>query len=290
MNAECAFESKDILGEGPVWSVDEQALYWVDIKRALLQRLSPKTGQHDTWKMPSEIGSYALRETGGAIVALRTGFAFFSFENGAIEPIFDPEADLPGNRFNDGKCDRQGRFWAGTMVESESAPNAAFYRLDADRSCRTMRTGVTVSNGLGWSPDNKIMYYTDSPTHNIYAYDFDLASGTISNERVFVHDEDGFPDGLTVDSEGYVWSAKWNGWKVVRYAPDGSVDRVVKMPVQRPTSCMFGGPDLKQLYVTSASIDLSPEELVRQPLAGSVFVIETDVAGLPEPKYRSISN
>lgn len=290
MNVECAFESKDILGEGPVWSVDEQALYWVDIKRALLQRLTLKTGKHTTWKMPSDIGSYALRESGEAVVALRTGFAFFDFDSGDIEPIVDPEAHLPGNRFNDGKCDRQGRFWAGTMAETEDSPSAAFYRLDVDGSCHTMRTGVTVSNGLGWSPDNKIMYYTDSPTCNIYAYDFDLASGAIHNERVFVHHEDGFPDGLTVDAEGYVWGAKWDGWKVVRYAPNGTVDRVVDMPVQRPTSCMFGGPNLTQLFITSASIDLTEAELAQQPLAGSVFVVETGVKGLPEPKFGSINN
>jgi L-arabinonolactonase len=285
MNVECIFQAKNILGEGPVWSVDEQALYWVDIKHPLLQRLNPQTGQYTTWKMPSDIGSYALRKSGGAVVALRSGFAFFDFDSGDIVPIIDPEAHLPGNRFNDGKCDRQGRFWAGTMAEADDNPGAAFYRLDADGKCHTMRTGVTISNGLGWSPDNKIMYYTDSPTHNIYAYDFDPSSGTIRNERVFVHDEDGFPDGLTVDAEGYVWSAKWDGWKVVRYAPNGTVDRIIKMPVQCPTSCIFGGPNLTQLFVTSASIDLTEAELAQQPLAGGVFVIETDVKGLPEPKY-----
>ncbi|MGB0386295.1 MAG: SMP-30/gluconolactonase/LRE family protein [Ardenticatenaceae bacterium] len=285
MNVECAFRTKDILGEGPVWSIEEQALYWVDIERPALQRWNPATGEHKVWQMPSQIGSYALREGGEAVVALRTGLAWLDLGSGDVTPIVDPEADMVHNRFNDGACDRQGRFWAGTMHLTGNDPSGSLYRFDPDGTLTKMRTPVWVSNGLGWSPDNRIMYYADSPTGHIYAYDFDPDTGNISNERIFAHTDDGYPDGLTVDAEGYVWSAKWDGWRIVRYAPDGSIDREIKMPVQRPTSCMFGGPELRHLFITSATVNLTEEELAPQPLAGSVLVIETDVAGLPEPRF-----
>ena len=285
MKVKCAFRSRDTLGEGPIWCIEEQALYWVDIQQPALQRWHPATGEHKVWQMPSEIGSYALRESGGAVVALGTGLAWLDLSSGDVTPIVDPEADMAENRFNDGKCDRQGRFWAGTMPLKERGPLGALYRLDPDGIVHKMRERVSVSNGLGWSLDNRTMYYTDSPTGNIYAYDFDPDMGKISNERIFAHTDNGFPDGLTVDGEGYVWSAKWDGWRIVRYAPDGSIDREIKMPVQRPTSCMFGGPELRHLFVTSATINLTEAELAAQPLAGSVFVIETDVAGLPEPRF-----
>ena len=285
MKVKCAFRSRDRLGEAPVWCIEEQALYWVDIQQPALQRWHPATGEHKVWQMPSEIGSYALRESGGAVVALGTGLAWLDLSSGDVTPIVDPEADMVENRFNDGKCDRQGRFWAGTMHLKKRGPLAALYRLDPDAIVYKMRDRVSVSNGLGWSLDNRTMYYTDSPTGNIYAYDFDPDMGKISNERIFAHTDNGFPDGLTVDGEGYVWSAKWDGWRIVRYAPDGSIDREIKMPVQRPTSCMFGGPELRHLFVTSATINLTEAELAAQPLAGSVFVIETDVAGLPEPRF-----
>jgi sugar lactone lactonase YvrE len=204
---------------------------------------------------------------------------------GTVEPIVDPESHLPQTRFNDGKCDRNGRFWAGTMGTINGKPAGALYRFDADHSLHTMHHDISVSNGLGWSPDNRIMYYADSPTYNIYAYDFEPETGTMSNERVFAHHKVGFPDGLTVDAEGYVWSARWDGWQVIRFAPDGSIDQVVEMPVQRPTSCVFGGSDLRQLYVTTATTGLSEADLARQPLAGSVLVLDAGVSGLPEPLF-----
>jgi len=286
MNIQLAYFSKDDLGEGPVWSPDEQALYWVDILRPTLQRWHPESGQYRDWKLPSDIGSFALRANGGAVVALRTGFAFLDLETGQLTPIMDPEADQPFTRFNDGKCDRRGRFWAGTMDEESPNTRAALYRLDAAGNCQLMESGIGISNGLGWSPDNHIMYYTDSIKHQIYAYDFDFERGMIRNQRVFAQTPDDYvPDGLTVDLEGFVWSAKWDGWKVVRYAPDGSVDLEIQVPVQRPTSCAFGGPELKHLYITSARTGLTPEEIEKQPEAGCVFVLETDTQGLPEPRY-----
>jgi sugar lactone lactonase YvrE len=286
MTVTLAFNSADSLGEGPVWSSKEQALYWVDIWHPALHRWQPGSNSAKTWAMPAPIGCFTLRQSGGAVVALKTGLHFFDFERESTSFIIDPEAGQNDTRFNDGKCDRQGRFWAGTLDdEGEKLPKGSLYRLDADGSLHTMRGNVTVSNGLGWSPDNRTFYFTDSPTRTIFAYDFDPLSGDISNERVFARTETGFPDGLTVDAEGFVWSARWDDWRVVRYAPDGSVDRVIKMPVQRPTSCMFGGPDLQQLYVTSARIGLSETDLSQQPLAGGVFVIEAGVSGLPEPQF-----
>jgi len=286
MDIQVIIESHDLLGEGPVWDEDGGVFYWVDILRPVLQRWDPDTRARKIWEMPVDIGSFALRASGGCIVALRSGIADLEFESGVVTPWFNPEPEMPFTRFNDGKCDRQGRFWAGTMDEGGPQRRGALYRLALDGSHQKMRPDVGISNGLGWSPDNKIFYYTDSAAHTIFAYDFDLITGDIANERTFAQTPDEYvPDGLTVDSEGFVWSAKWDGWKIVRYAPDGSLDREVAMPVQRPTSCIFGGPDLKQLFVTSASTGLTPAEMAEQPQAGNVFVIETDAAGLPEPKY-----
>ncbi len=172
------------------------------------------------------------------------------------------------------------------MDEDALNTRGGLYRLDFDGSYQPMKTGVGISNGLGWSPDNRIMYYTDSIKRTIWAYDFDLEEGTISNRKVFAQTpEDYVPDGLTVDADGLVWSAKWDGWKVVRYTPNGSVDLEVPLPIQRPTSCMFGGPNFNLLYITSASTGLSEFELQEQPSAGSIFVYETDIPGLPEPRF-----
>ena len=286
MEVGVAIESQDSLGEGPVWSAGEGALYWVDIDRKLLQRWDLARGERKIWEMPSAIGSFVLRESGGCIVALRTGLATLDFVSGDVFPMIDPEPDKPHTRFNDGKCDRQGRFWAGTMDEEYPNLRGALYRLDKDLSLHRMQGNIGISNGLGWSPDNRTFYYTDSVKHTIYAYDFDPDSGDIANEKIFAQTpEEYVPDGLTVDSEGYVWSAKWDGWKIVRYAPDGHIDQEIQMPVQRPTSCTFGGPKMNLLFVTSARIDLSDEDLDLQPLAGSVFVIETRAKGIPEPKF-----
>jgi L-arabinonolactonase len=286
MRVDIAFHTKDSLGEGPVWSVDDHALFWVDILKPALQCWYPETGHFHSWEMPSDIGSFAVRESGGFIVALRTGLAIFEPEDGELGPICDPEADKPFTRFNDGKCDRQGRFWVGTMDEELPNQRGALYCLEFDYLCRKIRSDVGISNGLGWSPDNRVMYYTDSAKHTIYRSDFDLETGEITNEEIFARTPQEYvPDGLTVDAEGYVWSANWDGWKVIRYTPDGLVDLEVKLPVQRPTSCSFGGPGMTQLFITTARIGLSEDQLIVQPLAGSVLVVETGIRGLPEPCF-----
>ena len=287
MKVELAFASNDILGEGPVWSVAEQALYWIDIKAPCIQRWHPESGMHRSWQMPAEIGCFSLRAQGGAVVALQNGISFFDFGSDEVTHITDPEADKPRTRFNDGKCDRKGRFWTGTMDNDETDfTMGSLYRMDVNRQVAKMRGNVGISNGLGWSPDNTKMYYADSPAKCIYVYDFDFETGEPSNEQIFTHVDKGVPDGLTVDSAGYIWNCQWDAWRVVRYAPDGTVDFILDMPVQRPTSCMFGGPDLRDLYITCASINLTAEERAQQPGAGCVFRVRTDTPGLPEPLYN----
>ena len=285
MQATVAYAAQNRLGEGPLWSVEEQALYWVDILAPAIFRWQPGESSHRQWKLPTHIGSFAFRRDGGAIIALSNGFAFFDFATGELSPLQDPEPGSAETHLNDGKCDRMGRFFAGTMDYQENRPIGNLYRYEANGALKKMKSQITISNGLGWSPDSKIMYYTDSPTRCIYAYDYDLANGTMTNERVFARDEVGFPDGLAVDAEGYVWGAKWGGWQVVRYAPDGTIDRKIQVPTAHVTSCTFGGPDMKSLYITTAWKGLSIEDRERQPLAGNVFVVETDVQGLPEPKF-----
>jgi len=274
--AEVALAAQATIGEGPVWSIDEGALYWIDVPACALHRLEPGSGATRSWELPAEVGCIALRAGGGAIAALRTGFCLVDLDTGAVEILEDPEADQPKTRFNDGKCDRRGRFWAGTMDIDEQSPLGALYRFEGAGRCEQMLTGVGLSNGLGWSPDNQTMYHTDSLTRVITAYDYDLDSGVLRAPRPFVVDAlPAVPDGLTVD-----------GWRVVRYTPAGRVDREVALPVQQPTSCAFGGPDLDVLFVTSAREGLSEAALAEQPLAGSVFAIDAGTQGLPEPVYQ----
>jgi sugar lactone lactonase YvrE len=272
------------LGEGPIWDAEAQVLYWVDIEPGRFHRLDPATGEHEVFDVGLPLGALALRASGGLVMATRDGFAFWDPETGALRFIADPEADRPGARFNDGAVDRQGRFWAGTLGQG---PNSSLYRLDPDGSVHTMETGVTTSNGIGWSPDDRTMYYTDSPLRVIYAYDFDPATGAIENRRPFIHtpDEEGVPDGLTVDSEGFIWSARWRGWKVTRYDPEGKPEREIRMPVQYPTSCTFGGPGLDELYITSAWTRLSEAEREEQTQAGDLFRLRAGVKGLEEPRF-----
>jgi sugar lactone lactonase YvrE len=283
----CVLDARARLGEGPVWDAREQALYWVDIRAPALHRFDPETGATRAWPMPEAIGAAALREAGGALVALRSGLHRLDLETGSLELVCAPEPDRADNRLNDGRCDRQGRFWVGSMNDQSRVPTGALYRADADGRCHRVLDGITVPNGLAWSPDGRVMYFADTPTRTIWAFDFDPVAGIPSRRRVFatVPDGAGYPDGATVDADGFLWSANWDGWQVTRYAPDGRPDRIVRLPVQRPTSCAFGGTALDVLYVTSAATRLTPEELARGPLAGGVFVVKAGVRGLPEPRF-----
>jgi L-arabinonolactonase len=287
MDVECALECRSVLGESPVWDVREQRLYWVDIKQRQIHRFAPDTGADETWLMPEDIGSLAPREGGGIVVALRSGFHLYDLIDGRLVPVALPEE--PGhNRFNDGKTDRQGRFWAGTMDEGEKLPSGGLFRLQPNLACHKMIDGIICSNALCWSPDGRVMYHADSGRRTVWAWDFDPATGEIDNRSVFVRiaAADGVPDGATVDSEGFVWIAHWGGWRIVRYDPAGRVAQTIMLPVAQPTCPMFGGPGLDIIFVTSASIGLDAEARVAQPQAGSLFAVKAGVKGLPEARFR----
>jgi L-arabinonolactonase len=279
-------DCRNKLGEVPLWDVEEQALYWVDIEGKLLQRYRPGSGTIDRWQMPERIGSFALREQGGLIVAFASGIAFYDLKDGAIEWIAKPDPN-PRNRFNEGKCDRKGRFWAGTMDDSLSDHTAALFRIDPDLSVHRMIDNVGISNCFVWSLANDRFYFADTLDKRIYRFAYDHEKGALGDREIFADTtaENVGPDGGTIDAEGFIWNTHWDGWKVVRYAPDGRIDRVVELPIQKPTSCMFGGPDLGTLYVTSAIWDLTPGMLKDQPGAGGVFAIDAGVRGVPEPRF-----
>jgi sugar lactone lactonase YvrE len=281
-----------ILSEGPRWHEERQELLWVDILGQKLHRGS-LTGEGaldrvETISLDRHIGAVAPAAGGGYVAAAGSGFLFLD-DGGSIHELAQPEAGRPEVRMNDGACDPQGRFWAGTMAYDESPGAGTLYRLELDGGCTTVLTGLTISNGIGWSPDNSTMYLNDSGTGHVYAFRFDGPTGTISDRRTLVHVNDGnvAPDGLTVDEEGGIWVALWNGSAVHRYAPDGTLLRTVSLPVQRPTSCAFGGPDRDTLFVTTARADLEPAARERQPDAGHVFAINgLGVRGLPCLPYR----
>jgi len=275
--------TRDALGEGPVWSTGEQCLYWVDIVGCRVQRVDLDGQGHRTWETPGKVGSAVPARDATMVLALRDGLGRLDLTTGQVDTVLSLEEDKPGQRFNDGKCDPQGRFWFGSMHDLETDPVGALYRYDATGACTQLLTGITTSNGLGWSPDGSTFYYTDSIARQIYGFDF-AADGSIAGRRVFAQDPGQYvPDGLTVDAEGFVWSAKWDGGRLVRYAPDGRVDRVVAMPVRRPTSCTFAGPDLRTLVVTSAAWGLT--ELSPDGLDGAVFLLDVGVAGLPSTDF-----
>jgi sugar lactone lactonase YvrE len=282
----CVVDCRNKLGEVPVWDVREQALYWVDIEGKLLQRYRPATGAVDRWPMPERIACFALREKGGLIVAFASGIAFLDVDAGAVEWIARPEADKPHNRFNEGKCDRKGRFWVGSMDDRLSEHSAALYRVDPDLSVRRIFGGVGISNCFVWSLANDAFFFADTLDRTIYKFDYDHAAGSLSNRRVFAASlPPASPDGGTIDENGCIWNAQWDGWRLVRYSPDGGIDRIVELPIQKPTSCMFGGPDLATLYVTSAIWDLGPAEIAAQPQAGGLFAVDVGVRGVPEPRF-----
>ncbi|MGV3651174.1 MAG: SMP-30/gluconolactonase/LRE family protein [Devosia sp.] len=286
-----AVVSSGFLGEGPWWSAQRNRLYWVDILApAILHADLGKGGMAGvptSVPMPELIAAIVPRRRGGFVATTQHGIKAVDLEKGTMTPIADPEASRPGNRFNDARCDRLGRLWAGTLAIDTTPGEGSLYRLDADRRIHRMDQGFHVSNGLDFSPDDKRLYFTDTGKRRIYVYDFDLESGAIENRRVFheLPEGVGTPNGLTVDAEGFVWSAQWDGWCVTRYDPDGQVERVINLPVPRPTSCVFGGPDLRTLYVTSGRIRLSAQQLREAPLSGSVFAIDAGVGGQADTPY-----
>lgn len=281
---------KNTLGEGVQWNPIDQCVWWTDIPAAKLYRYSPTEKQLDEWVMPEPAGSFAFVERDSRLIlALATGFAWFDLESGRCEWIARPELEITGNRFNDGRVDRQGRFWAGTTVEQQLADGqaAALYCLDRQQQVTRHLDGLRISNSLCWSPDSQKLYHADSPNHRIDVYDFDAPTGKLTNKKMFIQVPPGIePDGACIDAEGYLWNAQWGGARVVRYSPAGEVDQLLDLPVSQPTCVALGGPQMNWLFITSAQKGLSPQQQAAQPDAGALFIYEADVRGLPEEWYR----
>lgn len=278
-----AFEGQNTLGEGPLWDAAAKRLYWFDIKRGRLHWGAPASGQTGLWALPCRASAAAIRTQGGLLLATERGLADFDLDTGALTPRWPLEAE-PGFRSNDGKIDVAGRFWWGTMDDDHGERPGTLYRYDPGGTCEPVVEGLHIVNTVSCSPDGRTFYLADSRKGTIWTYDLNEA-GALSGRRVLATVGQGAPDGSAVDAEGYLWNAQWGAWRVVRYAPDGRIDRVVEMPVEQPSSCAFGGPDLTTLYVTTAREGLSDAALKAQPLAGSVLAFEAGVKGLPLPSF-----
>jgi sugar lactone lactonase YvrE len=281
-------ETRDQLGEGPLWDVAEQALYWVDSTACRLHRLDWPSGGLRDWDLPGMIGSLALRAAGGAVLALETGFHFFDFDRGEATPIVDPEAEDDRTRFNDGKVDRQGRFLSGTMGKViRNPPIGSLYRLDSDGAVACLENDIGVSNGPCFSPDGRTFYFSDSTAQSIYAYDYDCDKGTVSNRRVLVDVArlESAPDGCTVDAQGHLWSALVRSGQIGEFDADGRLLRRIDMPCRIPSSVMFGGPNLDILFVTSIS-NSGNREAEGDENGGLYAIHGLGVQGLPEPRFE----
>ncbi len=279
--------NRDVLGESPVWDHKRGVLWWVDGIGRKIHRLDPSRGSKHTWSMNEEVGSIAVRARGGLVVAMRSGFYFFDPDTGQLSEVAKPETDRPKNRFNDGKLDRTGRFWSGTIQADRYVPRGRLWRLDPDHSTSWHMDGITCINGLSFSPDGQLMYMTDSFNLVIDVLNYDQDEGTIHGRRRFaeVPIGRGRCDGATVDADGCFWSANNDGFCVMRYDPRGRIDKVINLPVRRPTSLTFGGASLDILYITTATRRLPEKEIAQQPLAGCLLAVRPGVQGLPEAEF-----
>lgn len=287
-------DAKAALGEGPSWDAARQLLYWIDIYTGNLHIYNPVSGEDRIHAVGQSIGCVTPARSGRLMLAVREGLAtldLFTAKTSAsflAAPTFQflarPELHLPGNRFNDGKCDSHGRILFGSMEQAEENNTGSFYSYHADGTLKTLLTDIGISNGLTWSPDRKTFYYIDTPTHNVMAYDYDLASGEIANPRVAVRipDEFGWPDGMTSDAQGRLWVALWGGAAITVWQPGtGQLVQRIPIPAKNVSACAFGGTNLTQLYITSARKGLDEATLTEYPLTGGLFRIETDVEGTP---------
>ena len=280
-NLELVGTISSTLGEGPVWDARQGLIYWIDILNGHLHSYQPESKIQKTIQLEQMIGSYALGSNGKIIAALKEGIYWVDKETGEKEFINQPEIKLPKNRFNDGKCDPAGRFWAGTMSVSEDKEAGSVYVFEKNKNTsridsKKVISNVTISNGMAWSKDGGTFYYIDTPTSEIVAYDYNIDTGQISNKRVIIYipHTEGYPDGMTIDTEGMLWVAHWGGWKVSRWNPHNGLQLYsISFPAAKITSCTFGGKHLSDLYITTAKVGLSNQELVEQPLAGSLFVL-----------------
>ena len=291
--AELLVDARAVVGEGPWWDSALGVLYWIDIKGKSLHIYDPGTGSDRRLSLAGMPGAVVARKSGGLIMAMEEGFAFVDPGTGIAAPFLDPEAHLAGNRFNDGKCDSRGRFWAGTMEDAENEWRGSLYRLDPELRCERLFGGIGISNGIAFSPDDTLMYYIDTWTRRVDAFDFELETGAISRRRTAfeVPESMGGPDGMTIDEEGMLWVALWGGWGLGRWDPrTGRLLEKIDLPVEKVSSCVFGaagrGPSaLDKLYITTASVGLRPDDLKRQPAAGGLFILEPGVKGLPATPF-----
>ncbi len=285
ITAELFLDARATLGEGALWDSKRHMLYWVDIIEKKLFDFDPSTKKNRAIDVGQFVGTVVPRKRGGVMLALHHGFCALDLETEKLTPIADPEKDLPDNRFNDGKCDPAGRFWAGTMSLVGKNNAGALYRLDPDLTVHRMLDGATTSNGIVWSLDSKTMYYIDTPTRRVDAFDYDIETGDIKKRRpaISIPESGGNPDGMTIDAEGMLWVAHWGGGRVTRWNPrDGKPLQTVRVPVSRTTSCAFGGEKLDQLFITTAQIGrFSQTPLPDEPHAGGVFVAEVGTRGVP---------
>jgi sugar lactone lactonase YvrE/DNA-binding IclR family transcriptional regulator len=284
---ECVLPWGASLAEGPVWSSRENRLYWVDILAPAVHRFDPVTRGNETCPLPRLVSAVMERRRGGLAVTTQDGLEALDFESRSLKPLVDPEVDLPDNRFNDAKCDTKGCLWAGTMSLDAARNSGALYRISPDLSWAKMDRPFTVANGLDWSPDGSVMYFADSAAGVIFAYPFELDTGRLGKKRVFarIEPDEGRPDGLTVDQDGCLWVALWDGWSVRRFAPDGRMMSDLRMPVPRPTSVAFGGEGLSTLFITSARIRLPAKILADAPFSGGLFAADVGVSGLPAGQF-----
>ncbi len=289
--AEVLYPSANIIGEGPVWHAARNSFFWIDIEGKKLHEMQWADQLVRVWDMPQRIGMAVVADDGNLIVALQDGLAKFDFKTEALEWLMDVEKDIANNRANDGKCDSKGRLWLGTMDVQATQSRGALYCVDGKSTTKQLDS-LTIPNGLAWSEDDTCLYFIDSPQRRIDAYLFDAAAGTIVFERtvIIVPEPMGMPDGMCIDEEGMLWVAHWGGYCVARWNPEtGELLSRIELPVSQVSSCVFGGKNLDQLFITTASIGLSGNELKKHPASGHVFIAEPAVRGLAANRYKQAS-
>lgn len=279
-------DCKNTLGECPVWSADEQKLYWTDIEEKKIWQLDPGTGKTKTWDMPEKVGSIAFRRKGGLLLAFESGISFYNLRSGEEQRITNLEKQTPNTRLNDGRCDRQGRFIVGGYDET-AQDRAGVYQLGATLNVRELFRGVSSANSICFSLDGRRMYFADTPEGKIVYFEYDIHTGTPSSPEAFCtfEKQPGMPDGSIIDAEDCLWNAQWNGSRVVRYTPEGNIDRVIEMPCMNPTCVAFGGENLDTLFITSARFKLTRQQLRKQPISGGLFAVKPGVKGIEESSF-----
>lgn len=291
--AKLEYEIKAKLGEGAFWNHKTLELYWVDIVGKQFNIYNPSTKKNHSIEMPSSIGTVVPYTKEQAIVALQDGIYKVDIQSGDLELLSDVESEIKGNRFNDGKCDPNGNLWVGSIHFDMVKHKASLYKVEENGVTTKMIDGVTNSNGIVWTKDTKTMYYIDTPTETIKAYDFDKKNSTISNGRVVVNilKEDGIPDGMAIDEDDMLWVGMWSGTAVARYNPiTGKLISKIEVPAKNVTSCAFGGKDLDELYITTSSLGMTKEEIEKYPLAGSIFKVRPGVKGVKSTFFGEPNN